>query len=487
MTNHNIFIIYDDREFTSTDIQPFVGDRHYSDIIFRRYRLLDYLLEKLPNWTEQQFFHLQKRHDVRELRDTIERFDEGMPLLIISSRAGLVTNSELSSLLERLPFAEDSFTDRLFKPLLVFYRSSNTLLEQWDEFMEKPLNQWDTPWKDMQRLTSVKPLDLGKSKEFLLFMSGSTETRHFNEVSMDTYYYCKRSSDKQKMQAEYQFYSLVPESMRPWLIQPFDFESDDTGASYKMLRYYLADTAIQWVHGAFTDSSFREFIERLFFFVAERPRKKCDKKIISAIAQQLFVDKVQQRIEQLLALPAGQKINNLLSATDSALDINTQFARYKTLYDKYASAFHQGDLRVGHGDPCFSNILYDQQRNILKLIDPKGAIEEAAIWTHPLYDLAKISHSVLGNYDFINNGQFDCHFNDNTGLELRIHSQQHQPWQNDFRQHLKQQGYDWRVVRLAEASLFLSMLPLHIDHPKKVMAFIMIAQQILTEVERGKP
>ena len=36
-------------------------------------------------------------------------------------------------------------------------------------------------------------------------------------------------------------------------------------------------------------------------------------------------------------------------------------------------------------------------------------------------------------------------------------------------------------VRLLEASLFLSMLPLHADHPKKAMAFLLKAIDILSE------
>ncbi|MBC7389181.1 MAG: hypothetical protein H7329_08235, partial [Opitutaceae bacterium] len=43
-------------------------------------------------------------------------------------------------------------------------------------------------------------------------------------------------------------------------------------------------------------------------------------------------------------------------------------------------------------------------------------------------------------------------------------------------------GYNYELVRIFEASLFLSMLPLHIDNPKKVLAFILNAINILTEI-----
>ena len=52
-----------------------------------------------------------------------------------------------------------------------------------------------------------------------------------------------------------------------------------------------------------------------------------------------------------------------------------------------------------------------------------------------------------------------------------------------FKQYLQKYGYDYKMVRLYEASLFLSMLPLHIDNPHKVFGFILNAINILKEIE----
>jgi hypothetical protein len=143
-------------------------------------------------------------------------------------------------------------------------------------------------------------------------------------------------------------------------------------------------------------------------------------------------------------------------------------------------------MAVGHGDPCFSNILYDQQRYLLKLIDPKGATTEADLWTHPLYDICKVSHSVLGDYDFINSGLYRVGFTDSNDLLLHLEHTNHPALKQQFLRQLRKLGIDPRVVRLGEASLFLSMLPLHSDHPNKVMAFMLRARQILDEVEHDK-
>jgi hypothetical protein len=195
---------------------------------------------------------------------------------------------------------------------------------------------------------------------------------------------------------------------------------------------------------------------------------------------------VQTRVTQFLDTEAGQRINQLASAVTPALDVSRQLERYLALYKVYEKGFSFDYLVVGHGDPCFSNVLYDQQRYLLQLIDPRGATSEPELWTHPLYDLCKISHSALGDYDFINNGLYSVGFSDCNDLLLRVNQSNHAPLKQLFRQRIKDMRYDVRIIRLGEASLFLSMLPLHFDYPNKDIAFLLKAQEILDEVEGGQ-
>lgn len=482
--HQNVLLIFDDREFTSDEVRSLVGTRRFGEIILRRRPLLDQVREALPQWAQSRFIHLRDATDVAALRYRLEGSGENCSALIVAGRAGFMTPALLTQLVERLPYAEENFTDRLYKPLLVYLHSVHDLVAQWGAFEAAPVHTWERAWQGCQRLQSVEPLDLARIRDFLSFTCGATATRHFNEVLIDTYYYTKRSSDKRKMRAEYSFYGLAPESMRPWLIQPFDFQDEGERASYKMLRYYLADAALQWVHGAFEVESFKPFVDRLLFFLADRPRKPCGKDQSAAAARELFVNKVSARIEQFLEMEEGRRINTLAASATPDLDVRRQFERYRGLYARHEKGFAFDYMVVGHGDPCFSNLLYDQQRYLLKLIDPKGAVAEDELWTNPLYDLCKVSHSVLGDYDFINNGLYRVGFSDHNDLQLSFGHTNHDDLKPLFVAGVKAMGHDPRIMRLGEASLFLSMLPLHIDYPNKVMAFMLKAKQILDEVER---
>lgn len=481
--HHNILLVLDDRELTAGDLRSVVGARRYGDILFQRRKLADHFSASLPAWAATRLIHLRGADDLPALRAALEASGEACGVCVIAGRAGFAEAERLTQLIERLPYAEEDFTDRLYKPLLVFLRNAHRLVEQWPAFSAAPLHTWELAWHGSQRLASVQPLDLARMRDFLSLLSGATATRHFNQVQIDAYYYTKSSADVDKMRAEYAFYGLVPEAMRPWLIQPFDYREQDGRASYRMLRYYLADAALQWVHGAFDAESFDSFVERLLFFLAERPRRSCSKAESAAAARALFVGKLEQRAAQFLASEAGRRIDALAASADPRLGLQAQLERFLRLYAQHEKSFAFDHMVVGHGDPCFSNVLYDQQRYLLQLIDPRGATSEAALWTHPLYDLCKVSHSALGDYDFINNSLYRIGFDDRNALLLQLDHSNHAALKPIFQRRLKAQGHDERIVRLGEASLFLSMLPLHLDVPNKAIAFLLTAHTILNEVD----
>jgi hypothetical protein len=475
--------VLDDREVTEGEVQRLIGARRFGDIVYKRSTLYKYLTDALPKWAKHQVFHLRDSSDLESLRTVIESYDTGTAVCIIASRSGFDRVDLFTQFIERLPYAAEDFTDRLYNPLVVFFRNAHNLIDQWANFSLSALHTWDKSWQNCQRLESLQPLDLGNIRDFLHFTSGWTQPRYFNEMTIDTYYYKKSSSEKIKIQSEYLFYSLVPERMRPWLVETFDYRDEGERASYRMLRYYLADAALQWVHGAFDAETFERFLDRLLFFIADRPRKSSKKENITRLARELFVKKVELRINQFLALGGGRRINQLASSAAEDLDISYLLNRYIDIFNRFEKHFSFEYCVIGHGDPCFSNILYDQQRHLLKLVDPKGALTEDDLWTHPLYDLCKISHSVLGDYDFINTGLYSVTFNDSNDFLVRFHHTNHDSLKKIFLRKIESIGLKVETIRLGEASLFLSMLPFHIDSPSKVLAFILIARQILNEVD----
>jgi len=131
---------------------------------------------------------------------------------------------------------------------------------------------------------------------------------------------------------------------------------------------------------------------------------------------------------------------------------------------------------VLHGDLCFSNILFDSRSNRLKIIDPRGVnySGKCTIYGDQKYDYAKIAHSVIGLYDFIISGRYI--------LDIDADGYQYIKFQIDERIVSIQEyflieelidGISMKDIMPLVVLLFLSMLPLHEDSPKRQQAMLL--------------
>ena len=100
----------------------------------------------------------------------------------------------------------------------------------------------------------------------------------------------------------------------------------------------------------------------------------------------------------------------------------------------------------------------------------------------PFYDVAKLSHSVCGLYDLFNSDLYWIGIGDDMLGRVTVDTDNRR-YVEIFREYLDAADMDFKLIRLYEASLFLSMLPLHMDRPKKVFGFIMNAIAILDSLE----
>jgi hypothetical protein len=313
------------------------------------------------------------------------------------------------------------------------------------------------------------------------FLSGAFNSRHFNSVRRSRREVIKLSSDVAKVRAEHDFYKVLPERMRTWFVMPYDLRETPEGASYTMERLLMLDMGQQWINGAVDPPFLEHFLEDVFRFLDDRERRPCGAAKARANFEALYVDKVERRL--------GALDPKLTAHVDEMLRAGTRLGSLAELRDLYFDLLgsRAADLPdfecVGHGDLCFSNVLYDQRIRLLKLIDPKGASSLEEAFTDPWYDYAKLSHSMLGGYDFIVNDLYEVAVDADLRLRLHTPDGDFEPFASAFVEALQVRDLDVARIRLYEASLFLSMLPLHRDRPRDVLAFVLIAAHILEEIQ----
>jgi len=483
MTLH---ILYDDTALVPPHLHGLIGVERFGSLMFRRRSRTD-AIRKAAREAGATFHHVREPDD---LGPVVERaMSAGDDELFLWCAAHLVPVDPHETLVTflrqaahspaplHLPLPSGRRGWHLMPPrLLTSYLASRStdpaaFLDQHHEvFVEV---------RDRLHL-----IDTRDERALMDFLAGQFDARHFNAIEYDNFVVTKRSRDRAKLRREFNFYQHVPPRMQMFLVQPFDFEDNGTLASYRMERLSIPDMALQWVHGAFEATDFERFLSRVFFFLSTRPTRPAPAATLAGVRRALYVDKVITRTNTLRQTAEFAALEPLVQSACGGLDVLVR--RYVDLYDQMESRFPQMDLAIGHGDPCFSNILYSKSSQFLKLIDPRGADSAEALFTDPYYDVAKLSHSILGHYDFINLGKFDIGVDDRLSLALTL-ADPPDTWAGPmFRTALRAAGFDPLITRLCEASLFISMTPLHIDRPLKVLGFIINASKILDDVSSGK-
>lgn len=479
----NLVVIYDDSNYKSDAIRDVIGNRGFGDVVVKRKRLEQYYKEKvLAKFHNLSWKHIHSVYEYNELVNEIntETKAETRYLHCFSDYV-IVDDEKVLLTFEKILYIDEPyvavFEDNI--ALILFDNSASYL-----QFLNNVCKGRTTleAARDVEEKMPVEGmLNIGRVSNFIQCLSGNFDARYFNSIQGNNYTLTKSSHNKKKLKSEYTYYYLLPDDMKPWFVMPFNYQEDNNVASYTMERLHMTDLAIKWVHGSIDPGEMEMLLDKYFYFFNLRHSKAISDKKYDSIRKKLYVDKVLDRVSELKQKQEYQKIGQLLKCND--IDIDAIVEHYLSLKDILEKKVKTKKVSViGHGDPCFANALYNKATQILKFIDPKGALTEDELWTDPYYDVAKLSHSICGRYDFFNNGLFDIKIDTDFKSVLEIDFDNSE-YKNLFRKKLEENGYNYNLVRIYEVSLFISMLPLHIDYPHKVYGFILNAIDILKEIE----
>ena len=480
--------IYDNHIFPDVFIRNIVGEKTFGEIILKRVSVKDRFMTFYDSLPEKGTI-LEFNHDweFEGLKKEIRSLTGDSRLIHIFS-SQIVEDEEKEGV--KVLFAKAALSDGNY---LIRNGEGNVAgfimkgTSDYIEFMELAkdrLGDEEVYFRyrfEFSEMTATGLFDISVYSNFRNYITGGFDARFFNSFAGDEYVVKKISDKKEKIKAEYTFYGLLPDDMKPWFVMPYDYGEDEKTAFYSMKRYHMTDLAVRFVHGAIDLKEFDQLMQMVFYFLNSRAKKEISKEEYEKRANDLYVEKVLKRTEELKKHKAYEKIRRMAQSSLDPMDLLLE--RYRKLYDRISSGNKTKNISViGHGDLCFSNMLFDKNTELLMLIDPRGALREEDLWTDPHYDIAKLSHSVCGRYDLFNNGlyRFDLDEDLRPVLEIEFDNSE---YVKIFKDYLERNGYSFELIRLYEASLFLSMLPLHMDYPKKVFGFMQNAGMILDELE----
>lgn len=122
---------------------------------------------------------------------------------------------------------------------------------------------------------------------------------------------------------------------------------------------------------------------------------------LPAYTQDMYIDKTEREFRNFVD-GWSDKFPNMFSS--ESLEINgTIYKNFSVIWKEIRAYIQQHMLSYTptliHGDCCFSNILYGQEKNIIRFIDPRGSFGKKGVYGDIRYDVAKLYHSVDGLYE----------------------------------------------------------------------------------------
>jgi hypothetical protein len=486
----NVLFVYDDGGGVPDRIRRIIGASRFGDIVRHKRRLADSIQIAVETVPGCEFLQLKDESLLGDLLNQIERLPSESMVFRLPSSIVPVSTDLFRALITKLPYAIDPviYGDQLMSdvPALMLRNDAIAILGERDPAKRRKL-VGTFERRALHVDDALRFVDISEISNFLTFMAGTTETRNFNVSSVSAGVFRKWSHDVSKMRAEYSYFHIADEAMKRFLLPTFDFKEGAQGASYAMEYLSVPDAALQILHHTFNEASFDRLMTNFFAFIDARGRRNVGVEEVRRVAEQEIVIKLRRRVSQLLETPVGQQLEVLLRNAGPHGDLQVLVERCCVQLAKALDGSRIDFLALGHGDPCFSNILFNPEINLFRLIDPRGAETREAAFMHPVYDLAKFSHSVIGGYDFVNSGLAECKLDAKMRLALTLERGGPRSWlKSAFKSRLAELGWDATLVRAIEASLFLSMLPLHIDSPDKLPAFCLIAGGIIEELEHAR-
>lgn len=302
-------------------------------------------------------------------------------------------------------------------------------------------------------------------------------SRYFNTVQLDgNGLIVKKSMNEEKLKNEINWYLKLPDPLHHF-IPTIDSYSKKIGNVFvKMENVPFPTLSEVLIRGEFSKNEWEQtfclindLLESFSFFKGS---------LSSDSINEMYINKTYNRLSSFInSSEWAKKINKKGYFTFNGTKLECPLRMIQRYKVDIKTIVSKPKINLLHGDLCFSNILVDIKSKKIKIIDPRGSFGDTGIYGDQYYDLAKIRHSVSG-YDFIISENYNLTYSEHE-VDLDIFSSPLQQWLGQYWDSLI--GNQVHVIKVIEALLFLSMLPLHQDSEHRQIAFYGFGSYLLNK------
>lgn len=301
------------------------------------------------------------------------------------------------------------------------------------------------------------------------------EARYFNRLETNVDWLKKTSTNIEKIKGEFFQLQNVPNQLNRYFVESRNLVIGPKACSYETKRVNGLDLSVLLLNNNFSDELLSLALNQLkdYFESSFKISKRIDENPLSFVLK-----KNKARIKDLKKWSEFSRFNSFIKNFTGQKNVDETFNEVNGITASVAKTIYPDTLVYSHGDLCLSNIIIQDETAELTFIDPRGGASQDKCFLTPYYDVAKLSHSLLGGYDLIINNlaniSFDIEMMAKLNFSLDLNDNQ-----EIFGEFVSSIGLDLKIVRLVEISLFLSMLPLHIENFRKVTLLYLRALELL--------
>lgn len=299
-------------------------------------------------------------------------------------------------------------------------------------------------------------LDFGHVNTYYSSRAKYTTQRSFNDLVISNCTVTKKSKQVFKINGEINWFKSIPPELRIYAAHYLGETNDSIG--YLLEYLYNIPLNELYVFSSLNNEVWSKVISRCFSFID------------ACISVSSLDDSYD--IQSLLSLKTEERLKDYMK--DQNFDMNTLWRfneqepiSISQILNRISPLLPTSAKKtIMHGDFCFSNILYDFKADRIKVVDPRGIDfnKNATIYGSYIYDIAKLSHSVIGHYDKIISGLYSLDVSDGN-ISFNLYDKENisdlEVW--FVKQCKVRYGLDRDSILAMQIHLFLSMLPLHAD------------------------
>lgn len=328
-------------------------------------------------------------------------------------------------------------------------------------------------------------LDFGHSNLYYKSKMELNVTRNFNEVIANNNFIKKTSDDFNKIESEYKWFKQLPRNLTLFTPSVWGFKNKNNKASYKVEFIGAPTLQEKWVFGNLPDFVYYNVINQIFLFLKKTSKiafKEYSSETVKEELKELYITKTKNRAKTF-----SEQIGfNMLKPVYINNIEYPSFSEFVKTINELMKKFlnEEDELTLMHGDLCFSNILSDTRSNIIKFIDPRGGLNNSFNSKNKIigdykYDIAKLGHSLIGNYDYIVTGFYNLEKrNEDLSFNFSLQHPSRDSLKNFFYTKVEEMNIDVDFINASIVNLFISMLPLHDEAEDRQIALLLNAYKL---------